>query len=61
MPKSAFEITAREVVEGLAEYKRQSLRIRCEITETIAKTRETIARSRALMAKMDAVIRGQTQ
>ena len=59
MPKSAFEITVREVFEGLAEYTRQSLLIRCEITETIAKTRETIAQSRALMARMDAVIAGQ--
>jgi hypothetical protein len=58
MLKSPFEINAREVVERLAEYKRQSMRIRCEITETIAKTQETIARSRALMARMDAVFGG---
>jgi hypothetical protein len=59
MPESAFQITVREVREGLAEYKRQILRIRCEITETIAKTEEIIAVSRALMAKMDTVIAGQ--
>jgi hypothetical protein len=58
MPNSAFQITAREVREALAEYKRQIWRIRCEITETIAKTEETIAQSRALMAEMDAVIAG---
>jgi hypothetical protein len=60
MPKSAFQITAREVLEGLAEHKRQILSIRCEIMETVAKTQETIAQSRALMAEMDIVFGGHT-
>jgi hypothetical protein len=60
MPKSAFQITAREVLEGLAEHKRQILRIRCETMETVAKTQETIAQSRALMAEMDTVLGGHS-
>jgi hypothetical protein len=60
MPKSAFQITATEVLEGLAEHKRQILRIRCESMETVAKTQETIAQSRALMAEMDTVFGGHS-
>jgi hypothetical protein len=46
MRNSALAITNQvRIAEEIAESKRQILRIRGEITETIAQTRETIAQS----------------
>ena len=46
----------QDIVTSIINSREACARTQCEITETIAATREAIVKARELMAKIDAVI-----